>query len=104
MSKKKIKRIEERIAILEDQVGSLKKMPDPTTVKIEISGVNIGENIKVRRQALGMTQERLADAVGLGRSMVAQIERGRKVPNMVLGRDIARVLGCGMEELLEGEK
>ena len=46
-------------------------------------------------------QEKLADAVGLGRSMVAQIERGSKVPNMVLGRDIARVLGCGMEELLE---
>lgn len=66
--------------------------------------MSVGENIKAKRQALGMTQERLADAVGLGRSMVAQIERGSKVPNMVLGRDIARILGCGMEELLEGEK
>lgn len=63
--------------------------------------MSVGENIKAKRQALGMTQEKLADAVGLGRSMVAQIERGSKVPNMVLGRDIARVLGCGMEELLE---
>lgn len=63
--------------------------------------MSVGKNIKARRQALGMTQEKLADAVGLGRSMVAQIERGSKVPNMVLGRDIARVLGCGMEELLE---
>lgn len=66
--------------------------------------MSVGENIKAKRQALGMTQERLADAVGLGRSMVAQIERGSKVPNMVLGRDIARVLGCCMEELLEGEQ
>lgn len=63
--------------------------------------MSVGENIKARRQSLGMTQEKLADAVGLGRSMIAQIERGSKVPNMVLGRDIARVLGCGMEELLK---
>ena len=65
--------------------------------------MSIGENIKAKRQALGMTQEKLADAVGLERSMVAQIERGSKVPNMVLGRDLAKVLGCGMEEL-QGDK
>lgn len=63
--------------------------------------MSIGENIKARRQAMGMTQEDLACAVGLGRSMVAQIERGSKVPNMILGRDIAKVLKCGMDALLE---
>lgn len=63
--------------------------------------MSIGENIKARRLAMGMTQEELACAVGLGRSMVAQIERGSKVPNMILGRDIARVLKCGMDSLLE---
>ncbi len=63
--------------------------------------MSIGENIKTRRQSLGMTQEDLAGAIGIGRSMVAQIERGSKIPNMILGRDIARVLGCGMEKLLE---
>ncbi len=73
------------------------------TNRKERKSMSIGENIKAKRQALGMTQEKLADAVGLGRSMVAQIERGSKVPNMVLGRDLAKVLGCGMEELL-GDK
>lgn len=63
--------------------------------------MSIGENIKVRRQAAGMTQEELANAIGIGRSMVAQIERGSRVPSMILGRDIARALGCGMEKLLE---
>lgn len=37
--------------------------------------------------------------VGIGQPMMAQIERGSKIPNMVLGRDIARVLGCKIEEL-----
>lgn len=63
--------------------------------------MSIGANIKTKRIFMGMTQEKLADAVGVGRSMIAQIERGSKVPNMVLGRDIARVLECSMEELLE---
>lgn len=62
--------------------------------------MSVGENIKEKRQSLGMTQESLANALGLGRSMIAQIERGSKVPNIMLGRDIARVLQCGMEDLV----
>lgn len=66
--------------------------------------MSVGENIKARRMALGMTQESLANAVGLGRSMIAQIERGSKVPNIMLGKDIARVLQCGMEDLVSDKE
>lgn len=62
--------------------------------------MSVGENIKAKRMALGMTQESLATAVGLGRSMIAQIERGSKLPNVVLGRDIARVLQCKLDDLV----
>lgn len=62
--------------------------------------MSVGENIKAKRIALGMTQEGLASAVGLGRSMIAQIERGSKLPNIMLGRDIAKVLQCRMEDLV----
>lgn len=101
MHKKRIKRIEDRITILEKQVLMLEKAPNIQTAETGNLGMSVGKNIKIKRQAIGMTQEKLADAVGLGRSMIAQIERGSKLPNMILGRDIARVLGCGMEELLE---
>lgn len=63
--------------------------------------MSVGENIKTKRLDLGLTQEELARAVGIGRSMIAQIERGSKIPNLMLGRDIAGVLGCSMEKLLE---
>lgn len=66
--------------------------------------MSVGENIKQKRQSLGMTQESLANALGLGRSMIAQIERGSKVPNIMLGRDIARVLQCGMEDLVSDKE
>lgn len=63
--------------------------------------MSVGENIRAKRLNLGLTQEELARAIGIGRSMVAQIERGSKIPNLMLGRDIAAVLGCSMEKLLE---
>lgn len=48
-----------------------------------------------------MTQEDLANEIGVGRAMLAQMESGSKVPTMVLGRQIARVFKCSMEELFE---
>ena len=64
--------------------------------------MSLGENIKKRRIKKGMTQENLAVEIGIGRSMVAQIERGSKIPNMLLGYEIARVFECTMDELVEG--
>lgn len=64
--------------------------------------MGIGENIKNRRIRSGQTQEEFATRIGVGRSMVAQIERGSKVPSMILGHEIARALDCSMEELMEG--
>lgn len=65
--------------------------------------MSVGENIKSRRQALGMTQEDLAKAVGLGRSMVAQIERGSKAVSIQLGVEIAKVLQCDLNTLASEE-
>lgn len=65
--------------------------------------MSIGECIKAKRIALGYSQDGLAKLVGIGQPMMAQIERGTKIPNMLLGRDIARILGCSMEDLF-GEK
>lgn len=92
-----------RIRRLEERVDALERKPVPKPIKIEITcqSNSIGENIKARRMALGMTQESLANAVGLGRSMIAQIERRSKVPNLILGRDIAKVLQCDLNELVK---
>ncbi len=95
---KRLTELEERVDILENKSHS-------QIIKIEVttSNANVGDNIKVRRQALGLTQENLADALGLSRSMIAQIERGSKVPNVMLGRDIARILQCSLDDLVEKE-
>ncbi len=93
-----------RIKKLEERVEALEKHRPTQIVQVKCSGMSIGECIKARRIASGYSQDGLAKMVGIGQPMMAQIERGSKIPNMLLGRDIARVLGCGMEELLEGEQ
>lgn len=63
--------------------------------------MSIGENIKHRRMERGLSQAEMAQRIGVGQSMVAQIERGTKIPSMVLGMEIAKTLGCQMDELME---
>ena len=62
--------------------------------------MSLGENIKKRRQQRKLTQEDFALQIGVGRSMLCQIERGTKIPNMILGKEIARKLDCTMYELV----
>lgn len=62
--------------------------------------MSIGESIKRRRNEANITQAELAEAVSVTRPMIAQIERGTKVPNAYLIRDIARLFGCTVDELL----
>lgn len=63
--------------------------------------MSVAENVRARREALGMTQTDLGDKVGVGRSYIAQIERGGKVPSMYMGKALAEALGCGVEDLLK---
>ena len=66
--------------------------------------MSVGENLKARRIAQGMTQQNLADAVSLGRSMIAQIERGSKIPNLLLSAALAEVLDCSLYDFLDQEE
>ena len=61
--------------------------------------MNIGENIKRMREARNMSQKELAKLVEVGQPMVAQIERGSRIPTMALGASIAKVFGCSMDTL-----
>lgn len=63
--------------------------------------MSIGENIKNLRLRKGMTQEQLGDKIGVTLSMVCQIERGTKTLTVPLGKQIAEVFGCTLDDLLE---
>ncbi|WP_128889385.1 helix-turn-helix transcriptional regulator [Corynebacterium pelargi] len=58
-----------------------------------------GNNVKASRRALGMSQQALAEAAGVSRQTIANIERGSYAPSVYLSLRIARTLALTVETL-----
>ena len=56
-------------------------------------------NVKRLREALGLTQERLGELIGVSRQAVHAIEAGKFEPSIWMAYDIARVFHCAIEEV-----
>lgn len=63
--------------------------------------MNIAENIKAKRLALGMTQEELASIVEVQRTMIVQLERGTKGLSLILAKKLSDVFNCTIDELVK---
>ena len=61
-------------------------------------------NIRVARAEVRMTQQQLADAVGVSRQTINAIESGKFVPSTVLALKIARTFGKQVEEIFSLEE
>jgi len=48
-----------------------------------------------------MTQQELADLVGVSRQTIMQLERNRYNPSMLLAYSVARVFHVGIEDLFD---
>lgn len=57
----------------------------------------IGLKIKERRQALGITQEVVANALEVNASHISNIERGRANPSLTALVKIANILRCSVD-------
>jgi putative transcriptional regulator len=61
-------------------------------------------NIKNFRKRIGLTQEELADAVGVSRQTIISIERGRYVPSLPLALKITRFFRCSTDDMFQMEE
>lgn len=59
------------------------------------------ENVKRFREEKGLTQQELAEFVEITQPMIAQYEKGLKLPNIVTGVLLAQKLGTTCEELVK---
>lgn len=57
--------------------------------------------LKVHRARLDLTQEKLAELVGVTRKTINTVETGRFIPSTVLALKLARALGTTVEELFQ---
>ncbi len=61
-------------------------------------------NIKVERAIKGITQQQLAELIGVSRQSIVAIEQGKYVPSTVLALKIARYFEKGVVEIFELEE
>lgn len=62
--------------------------------------VAIGRAIARQRVRSGLTQEEVAERLGIGNEAVSRIERGIVVPNVARLFDFAAIFGCEVAQLL----
>lgn len=66
--------------------------------------INMKNNVKVIRGIKGLTQEELAQLLGVSRQTIISIESSRYVPSTVLSLKISKFLGKNVEELFQLEE
>ena len=62
----------------------------------------LGQNVRRRREARALTQEKLAEKAGLDPTYISGIERGLRNPGIRNVARLARALGFTTAELCEG--
>lgn len=60
-------------------------------------------SVPAERQRLGLSQQQLADTLGVTRQTIISIEKGRYDPSLPLAFRLAGVFGCRIEELFTPE-
>ncbi|HIW74757.1 MAG TPA: helix-turn-helix domain-containing protein [Firmicutes bacterium] len=63
--------------------------------------MSVGENIRKRREAAGLSQAYVAAQAGISQAMLCQIERETKNPSLQVSREISAVLCCKLDDLLD---
>lgn len=63
-----------------------------------------GTIIAKKRKEKGLTQEQLADKLGVTNKAVSKWENGRCMPDLAIIQSLCSLLGISVEELLNGEE
>ena len=66
--------------------------------------VSIGQRIRKRRRALKITQQQLADAVGVTPQHISSIEDDKKAPSVALLAKLAEELGVSVDYIVAGRE
>ncbi len=65
---------------------------------------NFGETVKRKRKMVDLSQEALAEKLGIHRTYMSFIERGQRNPSLLMLFKISRALKIKLPELFEFDK
>ncbi len=63
--------------------------------------IKLGKNIKKRREELGLTQEELAEKIGIGLNFMGKIEIAFSKPSFETIIKTSKALGISLKELFD---
>ncbi len=63
--------------------------------------IKFGKGLRARREALGYSQEALADVCGFDRTYISMLERGKRNPSLINLMRLAEGLEASVSELTE---
>lgn len=69
---------------------------------LPLDAKQLGKRISSKRVAADITQEQVAERLGIGVEAVSRMERGISVPNAIRLVELAEILGCRTDDLLHG--
>lgn len=62
---------------------------------------NFGDNLKSLLQEAWMSQQELADAIGVSRETVSRYINKQRIPSLITAINIAYTLDCNIAELID---
>ena len=62
--------------------------------------MELKDNVKRRREQMELSQQQLADLIGVNQAMIHYIEAGTKVPSLAVTISLANAFGCSIDELV----
>jgi len=65
--------------------------------------MNIGQRIRKRREALNITQQELAQALGVTPQHISVVEQDKRVPSLTFLAKLAEQLGVSIDYLVSGK-
>lgn len=66
--------------------------------------MSIGENVRKIRELKGMTQQELADSIGISRSYLGDLEKNRRNPSTETIEKLSELLGVSVFYIMKGMK
>lgn len=73
-------------------------------MRIGVSIMEVGERLKLRRVELNLTQEYVAEVLGITRQTISNWENGRSYPDIERMIRLSDVYLLSLDELLKGDK
>lgn len=60
----------------------------------------MGEKLRAAREAAGLTQQQLAEKVGVQQRDISRWEHCHREPGVLIVKKMAQALGCSMDDLV----